>query len=75
MEQLIKEMQENLLFFLSAAAIMILLGLVARLAEFRLPCMRRTTKTKRLCVIAISAAIAAVLHIFDFSLPFLAPEF
>ena len=75
MGQLIQQMQENLIFFLSAAAIMVLLGLVARLAESRLPFQHRTSKTKRLCIIAISAAIAAVLHIFDFPLLFLAPEF
>ena len=75
MGQLIQQIQDNLLFFLSAIAIILLLGLVARLVETRLPCLHRPSKTKRLCIIAISAAIAAVLHIFDFSLLFLAPEF
>ena len=52
-----------------------LLGLGARLAERFLPPRRPVSTARRVSIIGISAAIAAVLHILDFPLLFLAPEF
>ena len=66
---------ENLIFVLCCAGIAAGLVLFAKLDERFLPATRNTSKTRRLCIIAISSAIAAVLHIFDFPLPFLAPGF
>ena len=37
--------------------------------------MRQVSKTRRICIISICGAIAAVLHMLDFPLPFLAPGF
>ncbi len=70
-----KTIQENLIFLLCCCGIIAVLALLAHLAERFLPATRRTTKAKRLCVISICSAIAAVLHMLDFPLPFLAPEF
>ncbi len=70
-----KTIQENLTFLLCCGGIIAVLALLAHLAERFLPATRRTTKPKRLCVISICSAIAAVLHMLDFPLPFLAPEF
>ena len=69
------QVQENLLFILCCIGIIGLLAVLAHIAERFLPATRRTTKAKRLCVIAVCSAIAAVLHMLDFPLLFLAPEF
>ena len=57
------------------AGIIALLAILAHVAERFLPATRHTTKARRLCTVAICSAIAAVLHMLDFPLPFLAPEF
>lgn len=62
-------------FFLACVAIVIGLGLIARLVERFLPQKRQVTPARRICVISISAAIAAILYMVDFPLPFLAPGF
>lgn len=67
--------RENLLFVLSCGGIIAGLVILSHLAERFLPAKRHTSKVRRLCIIAICSAIAAVLHILDFPLVFLAPEF
>ena len=69
------EVQENLFFVLCCTGIVAALAVLAHIAERFLPATRHTTKAKRLCVIAVCSAIAAVLHMLDFPLLFLAPEF
>lgn len=69
------QVRENLVFILCCAGIIAALAVLSHLAERFLPATRRTTKTKRICVIAVCSAIAAVLHMLDFPLMFLAPEF
>jgi len=68
-------LRENLIFVLCCGGIAAGLVILSKIAEHFLPATRHTTKTRRLCIIAICAAIAAVLHILDFPLVFLAPEF
>ena len=75
MTELWKTIQENLIFLVCCCGIIAALGLLARIAEHYLPATRHTSKVKRLCVISICSAIATVLHILDFPLPFLAPDF
>lgn len=75
MAEFLKQLQENALFVLCSVGIIALLAVLAHVAEHFLPQTRHTTKTKRLCTIAICSAIAAVLHMLDFPLLFLAPEF
>lgn len=70
-----KQVQENFLFILCAIGIIALLSVIAHVAEHFLPATRHTSKTKRICTVAICSAIAAVLHMLDFPLLFLAPEF
>lgn len=74
MKELWLTFQENLLFSAVCIAIAAALILIARLTERKLP-IRPVTTTRRLCITAICGAIATVLHIFDFPLPFLAPGF
>ena len=75
MEKLLQQAKENLLFILVCAGIIAALFLVAKIAEHFLPGTRKTTPARRLTIIAICSAIATVLHMLDFPLPFLAPEF
>ena len=75
MDKLWKQLQENFLFFLCCTGIAVLLAVLAHLAERFLPATRRTSKARRRCIISVCSAIATVLHILDFPLPFLAPEF
>ncbi len=67
--------RENLLFVLSCGGIIAGLVILSHLAERILPATRHTSRARRMCIIAICSAIAAVLHILDFPLVFLAPEF
>lgn len=75
MTSLLSQLKDNLLFVLVCIGIITGLFLLAKLSERFLPEMRKVSKTRRLCIIAICSAIAAVLHMLDFPLLFLAPEF
>ena len=68
-------LQENSLFVLCCIGIIAGLAIVSHLAERFLPAIRKTTKARRVCIVAVCSAIATVLHILDFPLPFLAPGF
>lgn len=67
--------KENLVFILCCAGIIAALAVAAKIAERYLPATRRTSKTRWMCTVAICGAIASVLHLLDFPLPFLAPGF
>ena len=75
MNKLWSQIGENLTFVLVCAAIVAGLGLAAHLGEKLLPEKRSVTKARRVCIIAICAALATVLHMLDLPLPFLAPGF
>ena len=75
MDELLQSLKENLTFVLVCLAIIAGLFLVARVSECFLPGNRKITATRRLTIIAICSAIAAVLHMLDFPLLFVAPEF
>ncbi len=75
MTALWETIQDNLSFLGVCLGIVVLLALLARLAERFLPEKRHVTPARRITIVAICAAIATVLHILDFPLLFLAPEF
>ena len=75
MAQLWKNLQDNLVFVIVCIAIIAGLWLLSHLAERLLPAKRKVTATRRVTIIGICAAIASVLHMLDFPLLFLAPEF
>ena len=75
MADLWKQIQDNVTFILVCLAIIVGLGLLAKLAERFLPAKRKVSPARRITIIAVCAAIATVLHILDFPLLFLAPEF
>ena len=69
------EIKENIWFLLVCGLITAGLFLLALLAQRFLPEKRRVTPARRVSIIGICAAIATVLHILDFPMPFLAPPF
>lgn len=75
MTDLWKQILDNLSFVGVSLAIVVGLALLARLAERFLPEKRKVSPARRVSIIGISAAIAAVLHVLDFPLVILAPEF
>lgn len=75
MQTLFQEISDNLLFVAVSAAILIGLILLAKLAERFLPQIRMVSSARRVSIIGICAALAAVLHILDFPLLFLVPGF
>lgn len=70
-----KQILENVTFIAVCIAIVAAIAVAARLVERLIPGKRSVTPARRVCIIGISAAISAVLHILDFPLLFLAPEF
>ena len=68
-------LQQNLTFVVISAAIVLLIALAAKFSERYLHDIHKVRPARRLCIIAICGAIAAVLHMLDFPLLFLAPEF
>lgn len=75
MKQLWQTIVNNLGFVAVCIAIIAALFLLAKLLERFLPAPRKISKTRRLTIISICSALAAILHLLDFPLPFLAPEF
>lgn len=65
----------NIGFFLVCIAIVVGLALIAKFVEKHFPGLRKVTPARRISIIGIMSAIAAVLHVMDFPLIFLAPEF
>lgn len=66
---------DNLGFLLGSVAILAVLGFGTKQIEKHLPAVRAITPARRVSIIGICAAIATVLHMLDFPLLFLAPEF
>ena len=75
MGELLENVRENLTFLAVCLAIIAALRGAAKLAERFLPGSRRISPARRVSIVGICGAIAAVLHILDFPLLFLAPEF
>ena len=75
MEKLITDIGSNLRFLGGAILIIGIIFALAKLAERYMPQSRKVTSTRRITIIAICGAIASILHILDFPLLFLAPEF
>lgn len=75
MKKLWNDIQGNLTFVLVCAGIIAALSLLAHLSERYLKGRRKVSSAKRVTIVGICAAIAAVLHMLDFPLIFLAPEF
>ena len=75
MNQLWTQISDNLQFVGMCIVIIGLLGLLSKSVEKFLPSKRVVTPARRVSIIGICAAIATVLHVLDFPLIFLAPDF
>ena len=75
MNELLSQIKENGSFLLITAAIILVTGLLARLTERKFDHLRHVSPARRVSIIGICSAIAVVLHVLDFPLIFLAPEF
>ena len=62
-------------FVLVCIGIVAMISLLAVFAERMLPGKRQTSSARRVSIIGICSALAAVLHMLDFPLPFIAPGF
>ena len=72
---LLEQVSQNLAFVGMCILIIAALVVLAKVSERFLPGMRKVTPARRIAIVSICAAIAAVLHMLDFPLLFLAPEF
>ena len=68
-------LQQNLTFVFVSAVIAAAIALLAKFSERYFNELHKVGRSRRICIIAICGAIAAVLHVMDFPLLFLAPEF
>ena len=75
MHELLADIQENLTFVVVSGLIILGLSLIGRLSERILKIDRDVSVARRVSIVGISAAIATVLHLLDFPVPFLAPGF
>ena len=69
------EILENLSFAAMCVVIIAALTLLAKFSERFFPEKRKVSTAQYVSIVGICAAIAAVLHVLDFPLLFLAPEF
>ena len=75
MAALWEQAKENLLFLSTCLLILAAIWGGAKLGEHFLPNKRNVSTARRVTIIGICGAIATVLHILDFPVPFLAPSF
>ena len=75
MKELWTNIVNNLSFIGVCLLVIVALGVAARLVEMKLPQLRKVSVARRVSIIGICSALAAVLHMLDFPLPFLAPGF
>lgn len=74
MKELFQQIGQNLTFVMMCIGIIAALFVLAKLSERKLP-LHKVSKARRVSIVAICSALAAVLHMLDFPLVFLAPDF
>jgi len=75
MDTLWSTIRENLGFVLVCMVVVAGLSLLAKFAENHIGTKRDVSAARRVSIIGICSAIATVLHMLDFPLVFMAPEF
>ena len=75
MTELLTQAKDNLSFVFMCILIVAGLSLLARLTERFIAKKRAVTPARRIAIIAVCSAIATILHVLDFPLLFIAPEF
>ena len=72
---MLETLQNNLYFVAVCALVVAVIALAAKFSERFFKELHKVRPARRVCIIGICGAIAAVLHMLDFPLLFLAPEF
>ncbi len=75
MGEFFHQVQDNLRFFSVCLVIVLAVIVLAKLAERFLLKHRSVSPARRVAIIGMCAAIATVLYVLDFPVPFLAPPF
>lgn len=75
MNGLWSQILDNLSFLVICVLVIAALALLAKFTERYFPEKRQVTTARRVSIVGTCAAIATVLHVLDFPLLFLAPEF
>ena len=75
MNDLLVQVWENFSFVVVCILIVLMLAVVAKFSEQFFPEQRTVSKARYVSIVGICAAIATVLHVLDFPLLFIAPEF
>ena len=75
MNDLWSQILDNLSFLVICVLVIAVLALLAKYTERFFPEKRQVTTARRVSIVGTCAAIATVLHVLDFPLLFLAPEF
>jgi len=75
MVELLIQIKDNALFLLTSLLIVLAIIAAAKLLEKKWLSVRQVTPARRISTIAMCGAIAMILYILDFPLPFLAPPF
>lgn len=75
MNELFEQARQNLGFLLVCLVVLVGLVLAAKFSEKLFFQKRTVTPARRVSIVGICAAIATVLHVLDFPVPFLAPGF
>ena len=75
MQGLITQLKDNLTFVLVCIIIVAALSLAAKFSERFMKEIRKVSTARRVSIIGICSAIATILHMLDFPLLFIAPEF
>ena len=72
---MLETLQQNLSFVVVCALIVAAIALASKFSERYFKDLHKVRPARRITIIAVCGAIAAVLHMMDFPLLFLAPEF
>ena len=75
MNGLLQQIMDNFSFVIICILVITALAVLAKFSEQYFPDKRSVSKARYVCIVGICSAIATVLHILDFPLLFLAPEF
>ena len=75
MNGLLQQLWDNFSFVVVCLLIVIALSVLSKFSEQYFPDKRSVSKARYISIVGICAAIATVLHVLDFPLLFLAPEF
>ena len=75
MNGLLQQILDNFSFVIVCILIVTALAVLAKFSEQYFPDKRSVSKARYVSIVGICAAIATVLHVLDFPLLFIAPEF